>query len=131
VVEGARLHLRLLQGRFAVCRLDAEAAVPTGLLEVGHGFLSITRTADELSIVCPEALAPAGAKVQAGWRVFKVQGPLDFSLTGIIATLTAPLAEAKIGVFAIATYDTDYLLVQEKDLAAAKLALARCCRLED
>jgi hypothetical protein len=118
-----KLVLRLLEPRFAVCRLDAQAALPAGLLRGSQEFLSITRTADELSIVCPETLAPAGAKVQPGWRAFKVQGPLDFSLTGIIATLTAPLAEAKISVFAVATYDTDYILVQEKDLEGAKRAL--------
>lgn len=86
--------------------------------------MSITRTADELSIVCAEELAPAGAKIQPGWRAFKVMGPLDFSLTGIIATLTAPLAEAKVSVFTMATYDTDYLLVQEKGLEVAIAALS-------
>lgn len=118
------LRLSLLPGRFAVCRLSPEAALPANLLQARPEFLNITRTADELSIVCPETLAPAGVKVQAGWRVFKVMGPLDFSLTGIIATLTAPLAEAKISVFAVATYDTDYILVQEKDLEGAQRALA-------
>lgn len=87
-----QLSLSLLEGRYAVCRLEAGAAVPAGLLQAGVGFLSITRTTDELSIVCPEALAPEGAKAQQAWRAFKVQGPLDFSLTGVIATLTAPLA---------------------------------------
>ena len=118
------LKLSLLPGRFAVCRLGAEAAIPANLLQAHSGFLSITRTADELSIVCPEELAPTDAKIQPGWRAFKVQGPLDFSLTGIIATLTAPLATARISVFAVATYDTDYLVVQEKDLQGAQRALA-------
>jgi hypothetical protein len=94
------------------------------LLEMRQPFLSITRTADELSIVCEESLAPAGAKVQPGWRAFKVEGPLDFSLTGIMATLAAPLATAKISLFAVATFDTDYLLVSERDLEAAIAALA-------
>ncbi len=124
------LRLSLLPRRFAVCQLSVDAAIPADLLQAQLGFLSITRTADELSIVCPEELSPAGAKVQPDWRVFKVQGPLDFSLTGIIATLTAPLAEARISVFTVTTYDTDYLLVQEKDLAAAKRALARVCTIE-
>jgi|SRR5882724_6557213 len=119
-----KLLLELLEPRFAVCRLDARATVPAELLQGSQEFLSITRTAEELSIVCPEALVPVGAKVQPGWRAFKVMGPLDFSLTGIIATLTAPLAEAKISVFAVATYDTDYILVQEQDLEGAKRALA-------
>jgi hypothetical protein len=114
----------LLSGRFAVCRLGADAAIPADLLQAQPGFLSITRTADELSIVCEEALVPAGAKVQLGWRAFKVEGPLDFSLTGIMATLATPLAVAKISLFAVATFDTDYLLVQERDLEAAVAALS-------
>ncbi|HSC46560.1 MAG TPA: ACT domain-containing protein [Gammaproteobacteria bacterium] len=124
-----KLILKLLEERFAVCRLDATAIVPAALLIPGHEFVSITRTPDELSLVCPESLAPAGAKVQSGWRAFKVQGPLDFSLTGVIASLVQPLAEAKISVFTIATYDTDYILVQEPDLAAAQRQLAAFLRL--
>jgi hypothetical protein len=125
-----RLTLKLLAGAYSVCRLDAGAEVPAGLLKAHADFLSITRTADELSIVCEESLAPAGAKVERGWRAFKALGPLDFSLTGVIATLTAPLAEAKISVFTIATFDTDYLLVREPDLEAAVTALGRVCRVE-
>ena len=87
--------------------------------------MSISRTAEELSIVCPEDMAPEGAKVTGGWRAFKVQGPLDFSLTGVVATLTRPLAEARISVFTVATYDTDYLLVKQADLDAAQQALAQ------
>ncbi|MGE5624881.1 MAG: ACT domain-containing protein [Bacillota bacterium] len=119
-----QLRLKLLSGRFAVCRLEAGAEIPAAFLKAAYEFLSFTRTADELSIVCPEALAPQGAKIQRDWRAFKVQGPLDFSLTGVIATLAAPLAEAKISVFTVATYDTDYLLVQEKDLERAQKTLA-------
>jgi len=125
-----RLTLRLLQDRFSVCRLASAAVLPPELLAAQRDFVSVTRTADELSVVCPEDMAPEGSKVQPGWRAFKVLGPLDFALTGIIASLTAPLAEAQISVFAIATYDTDYLLVQEKGLAAAKAALARSCKIE-
>ena len=119
-----KLKLSLLEGSYAVCRLEADDIIPVDLLIPGVEFVSISRTADELSIVCPEELAPEGAKLQGGWRAFKVMGPLDFSLTGVIATLTRPLAEARISVFTIATYDTDYLLVQGKDLAAAQQALA-------
>jgi uncharacterized protein len=124
------LTLRLLEGKFSVCRLAAGSALPPDLLAAHRDFMSITRTADELSIVCPEELAPVGAKVEGGWRAFKVQGPLDFALTGIIATLTAPLAEAQVSVFTIATFDTDYLLVRERYLATAKAALERSCTIE-
>lgn len=124
------LNLQLLKLRFAVCRLGADAPIPANLLQAKPGFLSITRTADELSIVCPEELAPAGAKVQPGWRAFKVAGPLDFSLTGIMATLATPLATAKISLFAVATFDTDYLLLQQADLEGAITALGPVCRIE-
>jgi hypothetical protein len=124
------LTLRLLEGKFSVCRLAGESSLPPDLLATHRDFVSITRTADELSIVCPESLAPSGAKIEPGWRTFKVQGPLNFALTGIIATLTVPLAEAQVSVFTIATFDTDYLLVQERDLEAAKAALARVCTIE-
>jgi hypothetical protein len=128
--EAVQLKLRLLQARFAVCRLDPVASVSPDLLKPNQEFLSITRTADELSIVCPESLVPAGAKVERGWRALKVQGPLDFSLTGIIAALTAPLAAAKISVFAVATFDTDYILVREADLERAIAALEISNRVE-
>ncbi|HEX2667394.1 MAG TPA: ACT domain-containing protein [Gammaproteobacteria bacterium] len=124
------LTLKLLAGRYAVCKLEPDAAVPSTLTLGAQAFLSITRTADELSIVCPEALAPMDAEVNDGWCAFKVQGPLDFSLTGIIAALTGPLAEAKISVFTVATFDTDYLLVREKDLEGAISALERISRVQ-
>ncbi|HEX7964323.1 MAG TPA: ACT domain-containing protein [Gammaproteobacteria bacterium] len=124
------LTLKLLVGRYTVCKLEPDAAVPSTLTLGAQEFLSITRTADELSVVCPEALVPKDAKAEHGWRAFKVQGPLDFSLTGIIAALTAPLAEAKISVFTVATFDTDYLLVREKDLEGAISALEKISRVQ-
>ena len=100
------LELRLLPAVFAVCRLDPVAPVP-------DGFWSVTRTDDELSVICVEDAVPAGAVVQRGWRALQVVGPLDFALTGVAAALTAPLAEAEVSVLPIATYDTDYLFVRE------------------
>lgn len=120
-----KLVLKLLEDSYAVCRLEADDIIPVDLLIPGPEFVSISRTAEELSIVCPEDMAPEHAKVTGGWRAFKVQGPLDFSLTGVIATLTRPLAEAKISVFTVATYDTDYLLVKQADLDAAQQALGK------
>jgi hypothetical protein len=114
------LALSVLPDRLAVCRLPADAPIPapsTGRL------WSVTRTADEVSVVLPEAEAPAAGQIEPGWRAFKVAGPLDFSLTGILAALAVPLATARIGLFAISTYDTDYLLVREADLEHAKAAL--------
>ncbi len=82
-------------------------------------FVSITRTAEELSIVCPQRQVPAEIEREEGWRGMKIKGPLDFSLTGVLASLSTPLAQEGISIFAISTYDTDYLLVKEKDLERA------------
>lgn len=87
------------------------------------GLVSVTATPQETSIVCPEGGAPTEAEIEGGWRVLEVAGPLDFGLTGVLASLTAPLADAGISVFALSTYDTDYLLVRETRLAEAVDAL--------
>lgn len=113
--------LTILPTRLAACRLPAQAAIPGWVS--GSEFVSITRTADELSIVCEEVLAPSGITMQGGWRAFKVEGPLDFSLVGILADLSGVLARAGISIFAISTYDTDYILVAEGSLAQATRAL--------
>ena len=117
----AQLTLDLLPGRFAVCRLDPEAPLPEGTLAAP--FASATRTADELSIVCPEPRVPAGARCEPGWRCLRVRGPLPFSAVGILASLTAPLAAGGVSLFALSTFDTDYLLIQESDLDRALAAL--------
>ena len=109
--------------RLAVCRLDSQAAVPDWAL--GDNFFSITRTIDELSIVCSEAGVPEGVLCERGWACLKVEGPLDFSLTGVLASLTQPLAEAGISIFAVSTYDTDYLLVKVGDLERAVAVLTQ------
>lgn len=74
-------------------------------------------------MVCEAGAVPSGVRVEAGWRALAVQGPLDFDLTGIIAALAAPLAAARISIFAVSTYDTDYVLVRDRDLERAVLAL--------
>lgn len=122
-MRSAKLSLSILQGRFAVCRLETEEAIPEW--SVRGGFISITRTVDELSIVCLEDGVPQNVRCEKGWRCLKVQGPLDFSLTGVLAALTAPLAEAEIAIFALSTFDTDYLMVKESDLEAAASVLTR------
>jgi hypothetical protein len=91
-----------------------------------HGtFTSVTRTPDELSIVCPQAEVPVGVQVRQGWRALKVAGPLDFALTGVLATLTRTLAEAGIPLLAVATWDTDWLLVRTPDLERTLTTLER------
>ncbi len=108
------LTLSLLPEKLAICRLDPDADVPTWTS--GSRFLSISRTDDELSVVCAEAGVPEEVKSDRGWRCLKVAGPLDLALTGVLASLANPLAEAHINIFAISTYDTDYLLVKEESL---------------
>ena len=108
------LTLQLIAGDFAVCRLPPNASVPAWA--DSSIFCSVTRTADELSILCPAAQVPANVKHEAGWRLLKFQGPFAFTETGILASVLAPLAAAKIGILATATFDTDYVLVKAGQL---------------
>lgn len=112
-----RLQLVPLDGTFAVCRLAADDPVP-GWATVGP-FVSITRTTDELSVVCREEAAPEGVRCERGWRCLRVAGTLDFSLVGVLASLLGPLAEAGVSVFVISTFDTDFLLVRAPELERA------------
>ncbi len=115
------LTLTVLPDTFAICRLDGEEKIPAWA-STGD-FVSITRTPDEVSIVCAQGHVPAGIKCDGEWRCLKVQGPLDFALTGILASLATPLAQAGISIFAVSTYDTDYLLVKAEHLERAILVL--------
>lgn len=110
--------LYLLPDRFGVCRLDSGAPLPDWL-EQSSSFFSVTGTADETSLVCREDLIPGSYISEKGFRILKVEGPLDFSLTGILSSLLTPLASGGISVFAVSTYDTDYILVKEEILEQA------------
>src|SRR6267143_7303310 len=116
-------ELTLLPERFAISRLAADAPIPQWATQ--GPFFSITRTGDELSIVSELSRVPVGVQSQPGWRVFKVHGPFVLSEIGVLAALVAPLAEAKISLFAVSTFDTDYLLVASEALSAAIAALER------
>lgn len=118
-MSGHTLHL--LPGRFAICRLDPAAPVPPWA--EGGGFTSVTRTSDELSVICPDVRVPGDAACERGWRCLQVEGPFDFGAVGVLASLAAPLAEAAVPLLACSTYDTDYLLVKEADLSRAAEAL--------
>jgi uncharacterized protein len=113
------LHATLL----AVCRLPAEDAVPSWADRALRPLVSITRTADELSIVLPQAEVPSGVQAEPGWRALSVRGPLPFHLTGILASLAAPLADAGVPIFAVSTHDTDWLLVGHDRVGDARTAL--------
>lgn len=115
------LTLSLLPDTLAVCRLAPDADVPAWAW-AGEPA-SVTRTRDELSIVCRADAVPRDVRTEGGWRCLKVEGPLDFAWTGILAALTAPLAAAGVSLFAVSTYDTDYLLVKAENLDRAAEAL--------
>ena len=118
------LTMKLLKEKYGVCRLDKTELIPEWVKE--SDFFSITKTLDELSIVCSQNNIPIGVKCEKNWRILKVAGPLDFSLVGILSSITNVLAQQGISIFAISTYDTDYILVKDKDVdnAVGSLCIA-------
>ena len=117
-----RLSLDLLPDTLAICRLDGTAALPSWAAG-SSPFLTVSRTADELSITTIQASVPADARCERGYRAFRVRGPLPLTLVGILASMAEPLAQAGLSIFAISTYDTDYVLVKGRDLDEAIRAL--------
>jgi hypothetical protein len=118
------LTLTVLPDTFAVCRLDAGAVIPPWATT--GSFLSITRTAEELSVVCLQSLVPNGLRCERDWRCVQLAGPIPFSTVGVLASLVQPLAEVGISLFTISTFDTDYLLVKAADLERAIDAWRKC-----
>jgi hypothetical protein len=118
-----RLELTLLAESFVISRLAADAPIPAWATQ--GAFFSVTRTGDELSVVTELSRVPVGVQSQPGWRALKVHGPFILSEIGILSALATPLAEAKISLFAVSTFDTDYLLVASDTLPAAIAALER------
>lgn len=118
------LTLTLLPEPLAVCQLPPSSE-PPAWSALSSSFLAVIRTPEELSLVCREHAIPAGAKHEPGWLALKVEGPLDFSLTGILAALAQPLAEAGVSIFALSTFNTDYVLVRQQTIDVALDALHR------
>jgi hypothetical protein len=116
------MKLYVLDELYAVVRCDPDVALPEWAIR-GH-FWSATRSDSELSIVCLEDDVPGDASAERGWCALEVAGPLDFSLTGVVAALVTPLADAEIPIFVLSTFETDYILVRERDLPRAVEALA-------
>jgi len=106
------LELTILADTFGICRLAPDAPLPAWAT---GPFVSITRTPDELSVICLQAAVPPSLRCERNWRCLRINGPLDFALVGVLASLVAPLADAGISVFTVSTFDTDYLLVREHD----------------
>ncbi len=115
-----RMKLKVFDSKMAICRLPSDAGVP--VWATGE-FCSITRTPDELSIVCEQERVPQTVEAERDWRMFRVEGKLDFSLTGILASIARPLAEAGVSIFSISTFNTDYIFVKSGDLVKAIAAL--------
>jgi hypothetical protein len=118
----------VVPGTYAVCRLPADAAVPAWASAPG-GFTSLTRTPDELSIVCEDARVPASQpqsfRGENGFALLKVHGPFPLDTVGILASMAKPLADAGISILALGTFDTDYLLVKRPQAARAIVALTQ------
>ena len=110
-----------MAGRFAVCKLPHDSAIPAWAT-AGDVF-SITRTGDELSVVCRQEMVPSGTKTEFGWRCLRVAGAMPFTLVGVLASLTGPVAAAGVSVFALSTFDTDYLFFKEAEFRAAVAAV--------
>lgn len=121
-MEEKILTMKLLEGKYGVVRLDKTELIPEWAKN--SEFYSITKTADELSIVCSQKSIPSDVKWEKNWRILKIEGPLDFSLIGILSSISTILAQKGISIFAISTYDTDYILVKDKEINNAIVALS-------
>jgi len=111
-IQRHHLKFRRLREAYAILRLEPDAAIPDW---AGKGeFNSISRTAEELSIACPASNLPPSIQAQQRWMCLKLEGPFPFSLTGILLSFIQPLSDNAIPIFAVSTYDTDYVLIQEE-----------------
>ena len=119
----AKLKLKILEGEFSIYRFSSSTKIPDITYE--SSFYTISKTDDELSIVCESKIKLQADESEHNWRCFKVLGPLDFSLTGIISKISSTFAESKISIFAISTYDTDYILVKSQQVELAKESLIK------
>ncbi|GAP12528.1 uncharacterized conserved protein [Longilinea arvoryzae] len=113
--------ITVLPERYSVCRLAADAEIPAWAMK--GPFTSLTRTPDELSLVCSKANLPADLRCEPGWRILRLEGPFAFDQIGVLLGVLAPLAQAGVSVFTLSTYDTDYVFVKEALLARACAAL--------
>lgn len=112
-----KLSLLVLEETFAICSMKKDSPLPEWA--ISSDFYSITRTRSELSIVCPQNKIPAGTEINKNWRCLSVQGPLGFDITGILASLSMPLAAAGVSIFVFSSYETDHIMVKNYDLEKA------------
>ena len=123
-----KLTLSILPEKFGICYLDKKSPLPEWV-NGESAFTCVARTSDELSIILPQDKIPGGVIFEKDWRAFKVKGPIGFVLTGVVSSLSKPLADAKISILYVSTYETDYLFVEEKNLEKAKKILAKSCNI--
>lgn len=124
-MELKRLKLSILPGKYGICHFDKGDSIPEWAKDTE--FCSITRTPNELSIIYPQEKIPGGILVEKDWRVLKVEGPLGFVLTGVVASLSKPLADAGISIFYVSVYETDYLMVENDNLEKVRVILSAFC----
>ncbi|OGZ24117.1 MAG: hypothetical protein A2896_02275 [Candidatus Nealsonbacteria bacterium RIFCSPLOWO2_01_FULL_43_32] len=124
-----KLILSVLPDKLGICHFDKNSPIPDWALEKTN-FTSITRTMDELSITLPQEKIPGGVLTEGDWRAFKLEGDVAITSVGIIAALAKPLAEAGISIFNVSTYETNYILVEEKNLAKASEVLSKFCEIK-
>ena len=115
--------MSLLFESYGVCRLEAKATIPSWAFE--GSFFSVVKTHDEVSVVCEEKAIPIDVTCERNWRILKIEGPLDFGLVGILADLSSVLAAVEVSIFAISTYDTDYILLKDDRLMVGMTALEK------
>ena len=120
-MEPPRLKLLLLPDLLAVCRLERGQEIPAWA--TGGDFYSVSRIREELSIICASNSVPENVRASRGWRAIKIEGPLDLDLVGILVSVAVPLAHAGIGILPVGTFDTDYILVRDRQLGEALKAL--------
>ncbi len=113
------MQIRVIDGEFAVCKLSAATD-----MDFSGEFVFVAKTDEELSLVCKTEEVPSGCNAcEKGWRAMRIEGVLDFSLTGVISSLSSALAKQKISVFVVSTFNTDYILIKEHSLSDAVVAL--------
>jgi hypothetical protein len=122
-MPGHRLQLDVLPESLAICRLAFDAPIPAWA--TARPFFTVSRTTEELSVICPADQVPAGVTASDGWRALKLRGPFDLGVVGILVAIAAPLAAAGISIMPVATYETDYVLVREIELERAIDAIRR------
>jgi len=123
IESSVNLVLSMLSETFTIHKLSPDASIPEEILK--SNFYSVSKTENELSLVCSEVVEVQSLQSSNGWKCIKVKGPLDFNLTGILAGISDILTKGNISIFAISTFDTDYILIRSQDLSSARNKLRK------